>query len=342
MGICYASREDVLSSLDLAETSRSYAQVDRLLDAASRAVEALTHRDFYPTRATKLFAWPNRQMGVIYRLWLDANPLLTVDAITSGGTAITEYFLEPQAYGPPYSHVELDRSTSATFGGTTTDQRNISITGTWGSDHEWLPVATAGATFSANATTFVAADSRRIGVGVLLRIGSEIVQVTERDYVTSSALAAPLTALKNAVTLTLDTPGPLPGETILIDGENMRVRTAIGSQLTVERGVGATPLAEHLTGATLRIASSYTITRGLLGTTAAAHGFGTIIELHQAPADIRSLTVAETLYALGNEESGMARSMGAGDNVRLVGTRTIVEARALVYAAHGRTRKRAV
>lgn len=55
---CYATREEVKSALDIKQTARNNDQVDRAIDSASRAVEGLLHRVFYPTFDTRYVDWP--------------------------------------------------------------------------------------------------------------------------------------------------------------------------------------------------------------------------------------------------------------------------------------------
>ena len=130
----FATREDVMRALDVKLTARNTRQIDRALESASRDVESLCHRTFAPTVATKSFDWPNGQRARPWRLWLDANDLISVTTLTSGGTTIasSDYFLEPNQYGPPYSRLEIDLDSSAAFSSGDTHQRAIVVTGLWG------------------------------------------------------------------------------------------------------------------------------------------------------------------------------------------------------------------
>jgi hypothetical protein len=88
MGVWYCTREDVKSSLDSKESARNNGQVDRAIESASRAVEGLTHRRFYPETDTRYFDWPNAQYARPWRLWLDQHELVSVATLSSGGTTI--------------------------------------------------------------------------------------------------------------------------------------------------------------------------------------------------------------------------------------------------------------
>jgi hypothetical protein len=114
MGVFYASRETVMDALDVKASAYTSGQVDRAIDSGSRDVEGLTNRIFYPLLATKSWPYPNTQ-GESFKLWLDGNELVSVTSFTSGGVTVpsTDYYLEPQAYGPPYDSVEINRGTSS-------------------------------------------------------------------------------------------------------------------------------------------------------------------------------------------------------------------------------------
>ena len=62
--------------------------------------------------------------------------MVVLTALTAGGTAIPldKVFLEPVNTGPPYTYLELDRSTLGGVRGGTVRRRSIRIalTGTWG------------------------------------------------------------------------------------------------------------------------------------------------------------------------------------------------------------------
>lgn len=130
----YCTREDVKAALDYKETARNNQQIDRLIEATSRRIETMCHRRFYPQVDTRYFDWPNKTSGRSYRLWLDADELISVTSISSGGSLIDvgEYFLRPYNDSPPYTHIEIDLSGSASFGGGSTHQQDITITGVFG------------------------------------------------------------------------------------------------------------------------------------------------------------------------------------------------------------------
>lgn len=342
----YSSRESVLQALDTADTSRSGAQVDRLLRAASQSVEALTHRRFYPEWATKYFGWPDEQHGTAYRLWLDEVQLLSVSQLVSGGVALADYYLEPQRYGPPYSHLELNRAVgNANFGGGgTSSQRDIAITGVWGSCDDLTPAGSLSAAVAADATTLTVTDSSAIGILSTLKIGQEYLQVTGRSMVTTGqTITVGLVERNNDVILTVaDASSFRPGEMIRVDAERMRVTDADATTVHVERACDGTPLAAHAIGATVRAGRWLYVDRAQQGTTAAVHDSGAPVSLHTPPADVVTLTIEETIFAYQNEQSGMARAVGQGVSQQVVTHFSLTDQRAAVWSRHGRIRKRAI
>ncbi len=133
-GVWYATREEIKNELDVKETARSNARIDRALEDASRRVEGLCKRTFFPVQATRYFDWPSRSGGTSWILRLNRQELISVSTLASGGTTITsgQYNLEPVNDGPPYNRVEINLGEDASFGGGDTYQRDVQIAGLWG------------------------------------------------------------------------------------------------------------------------------------------------------------------------------------------------------------------
>jgi hypothetical protein len=354
VGIWYATREDVKSALDFAETSRSNARVDRAIEAASRQLEGFLHRRFYPEIATRYFDWPD-QYARPWRLWLDDSELISLTAISSGGTAIPtgNINLEPNRNGPPYNRVEIRMDTSSAFGGGSTTQRDITITGLWGYSNNETAVATAAAGITGSATTLAVSDSADIGVGSVLRVGTERLTVTERSMAsTSQTLQTPIDAQQKTVTLAVTNGAAFAiGEVILLDSERMLIVDIAGNQLTVKRAWDGSVLAAH-TGPTIYALRSLTVTRGVLGTTAAAISQGDTVYRWDVPGPVNSLCTAEAVVDLLEKSSGYSRITGVGTQARSVGGGNTAKTsygtsldalRERVYDSHGRkARTRAV
>lgn len=335
-GVFYTSREVVLDALDVKASAYSSGQVDRAIDSASRAVEALTRRIFYPLTATRSYPFPGVQ-DESWTLWLDGNDLASLTTFTSGGVTVpaSDYYLEPNEYGPPYDRVEINRgSSSALTSGPFTPQRSLALTGVWcGCPLDETSEGTLVGTITNSATSLVA--SRPVGVGRILRIDSERMIVTERTFVTSGQTGT-LTANLNANTLTVaDGTQFNPRESLLIDAERVLVVDIAGNNLIVKRAQQGSTLAAH-SAATIFWARQLTVTRAALGTTAAAHTTAAPVVRHTVPGLVEELATAYALDRTLQESAGYARVIGSGDNQRNASGRGIANLEDRVRKAHGR------
>jgi hypothetical protein len=350
----YATREDVKQALDLKETARSNGNVDRAIEAASRDVEGFLHRRFYPVTDTRSWDWPD-QYAQPQRLWLDDSELITLTSISSGGISIStaDVLLEPNRSGPPYNRIELNLGTSAAFNGGQTRQQAVTITGLWGYRDDETAAGTVTAAASDTATTILVSNAAAIGVGQVLRIGSERLLVTERTMVSSGqSLQADMTAMKNVETVSVTSGAAFNvGEVLLLNAEWMRIVDIAGNNLIVERGWDGSTLAAH-SGSTIYVSRSLTVVRGALGTTAAAIAQDAPVYRWEPPGPVRRLVVAEAVTTLLQESSGYARTTGVGTSSRQVGGGTVTKTeygtgldalREMTYTSHGRkARVRAV
>ncbi|MDN3244158.1 hypothetical protein [Streptomyces sp. ZSW22] len=349
----YATREDVQRALDVQPSARSSRQIDRALQSASRDVEGLCHRVFYPWQGERRFDWPDSQYRPSWRVWLDDSELISLTSVSSGGNAIPldDLLLEPNRSGPPYNRIEINIGTSAAWGGGDTHQQDITITGLWGYRNTETTLSTTTTDLTTTTATTLNVDgdtSAQVGVGSLLRVDSERLIVTGRTMTaTGQSLVADLAVQKNGTSVTVaDSSGFAVDETILIGGERMLITDIAGNTLVVERAVDGSTLAAHTTGTTIYAARALTVTRGALGTTAATHTSGTPVHRWDPPGLVRDLTIAEAMNRLGNEQAGYARSRKVGDggtSERAKNMNDLPDLRGRVYATLGRkARHRAV
>ena len=327
----YATREAVKRAVR-SNGSENDEAIDRLIEAASRDVDNMTHRWFIPRTQTRLFKWPGTY-GLGDILWMDADLIsvttLKTRAQDSSPTTISssDYFLEPVNNAPPYNRIEIDISSSASFESGDTSQR-ISVEGSWGFSADTVSVGTvaSGLDSDATVTTMVASNgslTSGVNVGDTLLIESEQVFVTEK---TSAALASIL--LNGAITadksenVTVDggTHGINNGEIIQVDSEQMLVRSSTATVLTVERAYNGTTLAAHSNDVAVHIFRTLTITRGVNGTTGATHADATAVTAYRAPGPIRELTMAMAIAAFTQEAAAYGHTVGAaGGTVDVTG-----------------------
>lgn len=346
--VWYATREDVMRALDSKLTARNSAQIDRALESASRDVESLCHRTFAPTTATKSFDYPGPQAGRPWRLWLDANELVSVATLTSGGTTISasDFFLEPNEYGPPYNRIEIDLDSSAAFSSGDTHQRAITVTGLWGYRNDETTVGALTAAVTTTTATSVAvngAAAALIGVGSVLRVDDERMLVTARTMADTgqNVGGSGLAPQANSVTLAVsDGTAFAVDEILLVESERLLIVDIAGNNLTVKRGFDGSVLATHAAGVDIYAPRTLTVTRAALGTTAATHSSSATIYRWDPPGPVRQLTIAEVINAVVMEQAGYSKALRSGESggsgERNRDQKGIDRLRDQVYVSHGR------
>ena len=344
----YTTREIIKRALDQGEVARNNRNIDRCIESASRNVEAICHRVFYPRTATKYFDWPNDQNALTWRLWLDENDLISLTSLTSGGTAIStaNVNLEPNTTGPPYTRMEINIGTSSAFGGGSTHQRDITAVGLWGwnDDHYATGVTIEALDASETGVDVNAAASAELGVGSILKIDTERMLVTDRTMLdtTINVGGAGLTNSKGDTALTVsDGTQFAVGEVLLIDSERVLITDISGNVLVIERAFEGSTSAAHTTSADIYAARTLTVSRGALGSTAATHSSGATVNAWKVPSGIRMLASAEAIHELMQEQTGWFRTMSAssvfgGTAKRAATIEALVDLREQTYRQYGR------
>lgn len=342
--VWYATREDVKSALDSKETARNNRQIDRALGTASRNIEGLTHRRFYPWTGTRYIDWPNHQYARPWRLWLDANELISLTTLVAGGVTIpsTDYFLRraDDVGEPPYDHIEIDLDSTAAFSAGDTHQRSVALTGVFGHSADEVQVGALSADLAASlsATAAITWTTARFGVGDILRIDNERMIITERTMVDSTQnLQTSMTAQMNNVTVAVSNGLTFAvDEVLLLESERMLVVDIAGNNLTVKRAWDGSVLAAHNSGIDIFALTGIETSRAQLGTTLAAHSSGAAIYRHVVPELVNELAIAWAVNTLLQEQSGYAREIGSGENVREMPGRGLKALCDDVYRAYGR------
>jgi hypothetical protein len=312
------TREEVKTSLDIRETARANAQIDRLNAAATDAVEGLVKRSLVPVLETRTFDWPDEQaVGTApWRIWLNQNTIITLVSMSSGGVAIpsVNVLLRPD-WGPPFTRVELDRATVSAFGGGSTPQRDVSMRCLWGDRDDAATAGTlAAAVVSTTATTITVSNAAVIGVGQLIRIDDERMTVTERASVdTGTTLVGALTAsTANTSVPVVSGAAVNVGEVVTLGSERMMVDDITGNTLIVRRGFDGSVLATHSNGAVVYAPRLLTVQRGAAGTTAAMHSSAAAVTKWQPRPLLAQLARAYVLTGIQDESAGYAR-VAAGE-----------------------------
>lgn len=335
----YATVEDViragLGKLSLGELSLT----KRALETASADVDSCVSRtegSFRPHYATYYFPWPPHQTSATDTLWLDALGLISVQSITTNGSALTagQYILEPTRYGPPFNRVRL--APSAAFSSADDNDRSIVITGLWG--YTDVRELVGPLPLGINATTAVISlnDGSLVGIGDHLIIDDERLIVTGKTAVTYGNSLTPLTssAAANVVAVAVGTDWH-SGEIIMIDSETMIIVNVLGDNLVVKRAYQGSTLAAHDDNAPIYSERTLTVTRGAQGSIAAPHLASASIYRHVVPFDVSELAVASAMTTLLSGFSGYTREYGPEGVSTKLGS-GIEQLRQRVIDNHGR------
>jgi hypothetical protein len=343
-GMSYAAVEDVKAALDILETARAESQIRRVLRSATDSVEGLLRRRFYPEVRSQTFRWYD-ELGATdmpWTVWFDANEIISVTAFTTGqdDTAIAAgaggYLLKPDD-GPPYTRVELDTEGSATFETRSAYQDSVTISGLFGYWNEYEDAGILDGLITDSATTLDVSNGALVGIGNLLKIGTERVVVTGRSFKTITQTLTTGVSLASTTSIPVVSGAAFnEGELILVDSERMLIVDVAGNNLIVKRGWDGSTLEAHLTGATVYVSRTLTVTRGALGTTAAAHSDDAPVSLFYVPPLVQDLCIAEAMAQLLQERTAYARTIGAGEGEREVRGTGLADLRKRAVEAYGR------
>lgn len=308
--IAYCTLDDVKGALDVPETARANTQIYREILGSSRGIEGDTLRRFYPLVATQTFDWPDHQYSTPWRLWLDQWELCELTQVTTAGLDITDsVMLRPDGArlrGLPYRKIEIDLSSNAAFQAGATFQRSIAVTATFGYCDTDTPAGTVSAFTDTTGTTATVSDSSQVGVGSLIRVDDERMNVIGKSMASTGQTTGTDLAASAAVTTVPVQDGTQinAGETVMVDAEKMYVTDVAGNNLVVIRSWDGSTLAQHAGGATVYAPRQISVERGVLGTTAATHSADATVSVHVVPPLIRDLCVAETLNTLVQSRRG--------------------------------------
>lgn len=331
----YVTREEVYKAADFKGSIIDAKYIDSAIQAASRSIDSLVNRRFFPVIATKYFSAPS---GTV--LWFNTpDELISASLVTSGGVTIppADYFLEDVNYGPPFNRLELDLGSSSSFNTENTTQRQVAITGTWGYDYSTRQVTTLSSSPTSSTAFVDVADSSVVGIGNILVVGTEYLEVTEKQLIDTAQNTSALNSSKNDATIT-GVSSVNVGEIIQIDSEQMKVVSVTGTTLTVERAFGGTTLAVHHNGTDIYAYRRLVVSRGVNGSTAASHTSGDSVFVIEFPADIVELCLAESVNIVQQRTAGYGRTIGSGENLREAKGAAIAQMRSAVKRAYGRYR----
>lgn len=336
--IAYCTRTQVQDALAQADTYRSNTRIDAAIRTGGNQVRAACHRNFHPTTCTR-YPEITRVTGPV--LWLDTDwlEMCSVTAFSVDGLTLTEgtdFFLRPDS-GPPYTSLKLIDTSAASFSSL---DRAMALTGEQGGSNTTRAAGALNGAITSNQPTIGITDSSLIGVGDLLTIGTERMNVVGQVASTTGAtLAGGLTASNGARSVTVSD-GTLihEGERIQVGPERMFVESIAGSVLTVRRGDQGSILASHSTSDVVYAPRLLTVERGATGTTASSHADAATITANDPPALVKEANLAYALVNLEQSKSAYGRVLGSGDNQREASGRGLAQIVDELISAHGRLR----
>ncbi len=308
---CYCTREQVRRALDVKLGAYANEQVDRAIMSAADAVEGLTQRRFYPEDGVRKYDWPDAQRAYPWRIWFGIYELAAQPTQVVTGTflpspiviPINAIIFHPVNEGPPFTRMELRRDLNNAFGGGTTPQQDIGITGTFGYWTKTKAAGTVAVTQQASDSTITISDGVSVGVGDVLIAGTERMIVTDAGFVDTTVAFSGLSSASAQDNIVMVSDGTkfAQGEVLLVDAEWMMILQIMGNTMIVRRAWDGSILAAH-TGGTLWARRSLSVLRGQLGTTAAIHNQGTALSVSEVPSLIRQLAIAEAQVWLTQEQ----------------------------------------
>jgi hypothetical protein len=284
----YSHLAEMLYDLDLhglAATKEAKA-LDRIR-AASVWLAGKAGR-FIPVTESRRYDGPGGR-----RLFID--PLLAVTTLVDDTITLTasDYLLYPRARhwdNGPYTTIEIDPDASA-LAAWTHERDIVAVSGRWGKYEETADtLATVANTtsISASETGLKVSDGSKVSPGMILLIGTEQAQVdaTGAHSAATSKLSAAITGLTDDV-ISVDTGSEFKvGEIIRVDSEDMHIEGINANALAVTRKWNETEAATHADDSAIEVYRTYTITRGVNGTTAAIHLNGVAISRYLPPWDV--------------------------------------------------------
>jgi hypothetical protein len=338
--VAYCTREQVQASLDQSDAPRLNSRIDECCQSGSRDVEGRLHRRFYPTLGVRYPEPYQVSGGVLWLNTIDLEVISLTSVVVDGTTMVvgTDYYLDGDS--APYTALRLYSGASRQW---SASPRGNVLTGEFGGQCTSAAAgALAAAITDAAATAATVTNSGLVGVGDLLKVGTERMLVTEKRSATTTATIAGTVDADDADTTVVVSSGALvqAGETILVDSERMYVEDVTGNTLTVARAQHGSVLAAHAIAATVYAPRLLTIVRGMAGTTATTHLTAAAVTRNVAPSLVSEAAMALAINTLEQGKAAYSRTAGAGDHRRSTGgagvAAAILAQQDAAYAAYGR------
>lgn len=273
----YCTQAELVDDLHLAG---SEPRLTDRIEAASAFIERRIG-NFIPITATRTFDGANRPS-------IQVRDLLAAATVTYNGTAwtSTQYNLYPLSrcwQNGPYSRIEAYQASFAVKPGI------LSILGRWGLYEETLDLGVTGTQADTTGTSLAVANGSLLSPGMLLVLGTEQEQVLSVGATTAATSLLNGTITATDENITVDNGAEFfAGEVIRLGTEDCYIRAIVGHILVTTRGWNGTTRAAHLDDLAIGVYRTYTVKRGVSGTTAATHA-AAAISRYVVPPDVNWL-----------------------------------------------------
>jgi hypothetical protein len=266
----YCTVEQLISSLDLIGAEDETELLDYIRQASDYIDEdvGLGH-GFIPVTEERDFDGK----GIIH-LYVD--PLLDVTSIVDDGDTLltTDYILYPRnryrADGH-YSRITIDPDATS-LNAWTYEEDIVAITGKWGYYNKTVDVGETITLAAAGTTDLAVASGASVSPGMVLKCEDEQMLVTETGASENAASLLNGAVTTADTTITVDDGSEFAaGEDLQIETEDIRILKINGNDLYVARSWNGTAKASHVDDTQVKVYRTYTIDRGINGTTAVAH-----------------------------------------------------------------------
>lgn len=280
------------------------------IKVASRAIQQEIG-DFIPVTETRKFHGHGKT-----RLYLP--PFIAITELKNDGTTITntQYITGPSGAfwrNGPYNHAEIDPDATE-LSAFEDEAEGVEITARYGLYEETETTgATVATTQSNSAATLAVSDGSKLSPGVVAYIG------TEQELVTGYSTPTSVTQLNGAIdatqeTITVDNGALVKvGEVIRIGLEQARVIDINGHNLYLQRRWNNTVADDHANDTAVEVYRTFTVSRGVNGTTAAEHLSTVVIFRMLVPGNIKELCIKIAVLAAMQAQTSYSGRSGNND-----------------------------
>lgn len=284
----FCTLNDMEEDLNLRGSEREQKVFDKILAASRLIVEKIGR--FLPVTDTLILPGSGDEK-LFVPPFLGSSITLINDDVT---LVAADYVLKPVGKhwdNGPYSWLEI-ASVPVNVSKWSCYNDGVSLAAKFGLYDETQALEiTLGANMTDSVTTMQVSDGSKVSPGLVAVIGTEQIAVRATSTPTTSVttLSANLDAISESVSLTNGSAVKI-GEIIRMGVEKAKVLDINSNTAYLARGWDKTQKVAHASGVAVDVYRTFSVTRAVNGTTAAAHTSGDSIYQQVPPADVNFLT----------------------------------------------------